>query len=347
MAVTLSPKRSGRKISGHGCFAISSFLERPSLLLRIVVLLIVVVLMFQMKLLNKVNEITSNITNLSDKNAAHSLLPPIEIRNSTRREKSSGRKEAINKAVEADYDTSAASSGATQNQIRHDDNNDEVNYDKYPNCPFRGSSLVESIYVYPVPASPDFQGDILSPHAQSYPIDEYPWVAVDAKAKADGSGPYDTTSQLVQYNTELMVRDVITHPDSCLRTNDPDRATLFYVPYLPSAEFHQGSLHLGDYSTTKYGQAIMDIVIDNKYDGWEKHFGLTSKYWKQRGGSDHILVFSEPMHGTWHPREFWVVASCFFHCEHDELVLTLSLLFFHTYRQQARQLSFHQQSIST
>ncbi|KAL3921094.1 MAG: hypothetical protein SGILL_002932 [Bacillariaceae sp.] len=175
--------------------------------------------------------------------------------------------------------------------------------DKYPDCPFKDSSLVESIYVYPVPGSAEWKGDILSEYSKSNTIDEYPWVAIDAKSKADASGPYDTTSQLVQYNTELMVRDVITHADSsCLRTNDPTKAKLFYIPYLPSAEFHAGKLHLGDYSTSKYGQAIMDILIENNFDGWETVFGLTSKYWKQRGGADHILVFSEPMHGTWHPR---------------------------------------------
>jgi hypothetical protein len=36
---------------------------------------------------------------------------------------------------------------------------------------------------------------------------------------------------------------------------------------------------------------------------WENAFGLTSKYWKRRGGADRILVFSEPLHGLWHPRK--------------------------------------------
>lgn len=104
-----------------------------------------------------------------------------------------------------------------------------------------------------------------------------------------------------QYTLELVVRDVLTHPESCLRTDDPERATLFYVPYLPSAEFHNGSLFGPDYSTSPYGQAIYD-AIEGNYDGWEDLFGLTSKYWKRRNGSDHILVFSEPLHGLSHPR---------------------------------------------
>lgn len=33
-----------------------------------------------------------------------------------------------------------------------------------------------------------------------------------------------------------------------------------------------------------------------------KRFGLSSDFWKRRNASDHILVFSEPMHGLYHPR---------------------------------------------
>jgi Exostosin family len=226
-------------------------------------LMIVIVLIFQLKLLNKVNDITSSIGSVNENNTAKSALPPLP---------------------------------SSSNQ--DNDNNNE----KYKDCIFHYSSLVDSVYVYPVPGTPEFQGNILSPYGQTHAIPEYPWVTVDAQAKSEGWGPYDTNSQLVQYNTELMVRDILTHPDSCLRTNDPEKATLFYVPYLPATEFHQGKLHLGNYSTTEYGQAIMDILERHDYKGWETSFGLTSQYWKRRGGSDHILVFSEPMHGLWHPR---------------------------------------------
>jgi hypothetical protein len=176
------------------------------------------------------------------------------------------------------------------------------NYGRYKNCPFRNSSLVESIYVYPVPGTPEFAGDVLSRYGQTHTIPEYPWISIDAQAKQEGWGPYDTTSQLVQYSTELIVRDILTHPNSCLRTNHPEQAKLFFVPYLPATEFHKGKLYVTNYSTTEYGQAIMDILDQHNYKGWETTFGLTSKYWKRRGGSDHILVFSEPMHGLWHAR---------------------------------------------
>ncbi len=112
---------------------------------------------------------------------------------------------------------------------------------------------------------------------------------------------YDLLFPSLQYNTELLVREIITNPNSCLRTHDPEQATLFYVPYMPATEFHNGNLSLGDYSPSPYGMALID-VLDHKYEGWESLFGLTSQYWHRRGGSDHILVFSEPLHGLWHPR---------------------------------------------
>jgi len=178
---------------------------------------------------------------------------------------------------------------------------------RYNDCPFQNSSIVESIYVYPHPGSPEWKGDILSDYVRhrvnsssNVTIEEYPWITNDLHSKTSGTGPYDYNSQLVQYNTELLVRDIIIHPDSCLRTYDPDKAKLFYIPYLPAAEFHNGSL-FPEKTRSKYGKAIQDIITEKKYDAWEKVFGLTSKYWKKRGGSDHILVFSEPMHGLWHP----------------------------------------------
>ena len=87
---------------------------------------------------------------------------------------------------------------------------------------------MDSIYVYPSPGSPEWEGDILSDFARSNKsrIDEYPWIANDIYCRDAGIGPYDVTSQLVQYNTELLVREIITNKDSCLRTYDPEKATL-------------------------------------------------------------------------------------------------------------------------
>ena len=170
-------------------------------------------------------------------------------------------------------------------------------------CPFRNSSIYRSIYVYPNhrDVNGGWNGDILSEYGKSGLSIPWPWIEIDKRLKAQGRGHYDVNDRQIQYSTELLVRDIITHPDSCLRTNDPETATLFYVPYLPSIEFHNGSLFRSNYSTSVHGKAVME-AIEGNYDGWEKVFGLTSKYWKRRQGSDHILVFSEPMHGLVHPR---------------------------------------------
>jgi len=131
---------------------------------------------------------------------------------------------------------------------------------------------------------------------------QWPWIKIDETAKQEAQAHYDVESQNVQYTTELLVRELMINPKSCLRTYDPEEATLFYVPYLPSTEHHMGHRLKTDYSTSPYGKAIMEIIDNEQYDEWESLFGLTSKYWKRRKGSDHILVFSEPMHGLYHPR---------------------------------------------
>ncbi len=164
-------------------------------------------------------------------------------------------------------------------------------------CPFRASPLYRSIYAYPSPGDDEWEGDILS----ASNVTSWPWIEIDRRIREAAQVHYDPSSQAVQYTTELLVRDIILHPKSCLRTKDPAKAKLFYVPYLPSVEYHNGSLTLGDYKTSPFGQALMDATAGD-YRAWESTFGLTSEYWQRRNGSDHILVFSEPLHGLWHPK---------------------------------------------
>ena len=189
------------------------------------------------------------------------------------------------------------------------DTNSDIDPDA--NCPFRDSPLYRSIYVYPSPGEERWKegkkvGIVLENQGTNSTTTttllEWPWIEIDQRAKRQSLFHYDRKGPAVQYATELLVRDIITHPDSCLQTDDPEKASLFYVPYLPSTEYHKGYSPLGDYQTSPYGQAILDILDDGNYTSWETLFGLTSTYWKRRNGSDHILVFSEPMHGLWHPR---------------------------------------------
>lgn len=278
---------SGNRIGGSRRNGKIITLSRPTtgvvmnrvsvVLLRIVLLLVTVVLLFQLKLVITVNNIQANVISTT---STTSTVPN------------------NNNIIDG------PSKQQSSQQTDSTKNVGMINKDKYKDCPFRDSSLVESIYVYPTPGSPEWDNDgsILSDYGRSNTIPAYPWVGIDQHSRENGIGPYQPTSQFVQYNTELLVRDVITHPDSCLRTYDPEKAALFYVPYWPATEFHNGTRMLGSFQQTPYGKALQDAIADGNYDNWERTFGLTSKYWQRRGGSDHIMVFSEPLHGLWHPR---------------------------------------------
>ena len=170
-------------------------------------------------------------------------------------------------------------------------------------CIFRNSPIYRKVYVYPNPGDPEWTGNILSPvgkNLSALPL--WPWLELDRISRENSRGHYNILSSNVQYTTELLVREIMTNPKSCLRTMDPEEATLFYVPYLPSVEHHVGHDAKTDYSFSPFGRAIVNILDEQNYTAWENTFGLTSKYWKRRSGSDHILVFSEPMHGLFHPR---------------------------------------------
>jgi Exostosin family len=175
-------------------------------------------------------------------------------------------------------------------------------------CIFRNSSLYRKIYVYPNPGTPEYAGSILSEAARASvkTPPAWPWIEHDRVARETNASHYDLDSQHVQYSTELLVREVLTNPRSCLRTHDPEAADLFYVPYLPSTEFHRGSKDESklDYNTSPFGMALLDILTRQNYTLWESPhlFGFTSRYWRRRGGRDHVLVFSEPFHGLVHAR---------------------------------------------
>lgn len=177
-------------------------------------------------------------------------------------------------------------------------------------CPFRNSPLYRKVYVYPNHGETDAgwgaNSSIMSPFGLENlsKLERWPWLDLDIEARNGTTSHYNPQSQNAQYSTELMVRDILTHPKSCLRTYDPESADLFYVPYMVSTEHHLASNnpHKTNMATSAYGAAIQDILTKQDHAAWERVWGLTSKYWKRRGGADHILVMSEPLHGLWHPR---------------------------------------------
>jgi len=110
-------------------------------------------------------------------------------------------------------------------------------------CPFRNSPIYRKVFVYPNHGDVEngWSGDILSEWGKDLDkLPRWPFLDVDIKSRNASSAHYNPKSQIVQYNTELLVREVITNPKSCLRTYNPEEADLFYVPYLPSVEFHIG-----------------------------------------------------------------------------------------------------------
>jgi hypothetical protein len=165
---------------------------------------------------------------------------------------------------------------------------------------FRHSPLYRSIFVYPSPGELEWTGDILS--SEGVNIESFPWQEIDRRTKTNEEYHYRfRDSRATQYSTELLVREIITNPNSCLRSYDPEKASLFFVPYPPSVEWHNGTQFPASFETRPYSQAILDAIGGN-YMEWRRLFGVTSTYWERRQGSDHILVFSEPCHGLTHPR---------------------------------------------
>ena len=224
------------------------------------------------------------------------------------------RIEATQTDVEPVSDTVNDNSTATSEPLASQLDNPDVDIidkksglvdDNDKDCPWRESPIYRKVFVYPNYGEVEngWSGSILSEAGRNLTsLPRWPWLDLDKHARHNQTGHYNIKSSNVQYTTELLVREIMINPKSCLRTYDPEQATLFYVPYLPSIEHHVGHDHKTDYSTSPWGSAILDILDRNNYTAWENQYGLTSKYWKRRAGADHILVFSEPMHGLWHPR---------------------------------------------
>lgn len=138
-------------------------------------------------------------------------------------------------------------------------------------CIFEDSELYRSIYVYPSPNEPHWKtSELVNEYGKTFNESSWPWIEFDDTARKNSRGHYNINSQNVQYTTELLVRELMVNPDSCLRTNDPETAKLFYVPYLPSIEHHKGTDRETDYSTSPYGQSIMNILEMKDYTLWEE-----------------------------------------------------------------------------
>ena len=225
--------------------------------------------------------------------AVHDELPPVAVPAAT--------------TTATTTATATATATATTAETTLDDPDHDHDHDPDPdaNCPFRNSSLYRSVYVYPTPGSDEWNSDpyhvVVNANASTV-TRPYPWMSIHEYEFLHETVHYNIHSKSMQYNTELLVQDILTHPDSCLTTKNPNTATLFYIPYLPSIEYHNGTEGLGSYETSPYAQAILDAAASNNYEAWQQVFGLSSRYWQRRNGSDHLLTMSEPCHGLTHPK---------------------------------------------
>ncbi len=174
-------------------------------------------------------------------------------------------------------------------------------------CIFRESPLYRSVFVYPSPGESEWndQADlILSEFGKTFSSSHrYPWQIIEERTRQNEEFHFRLRdARAIQYTTELLVREILMNPESCLRSNNPKTASLFFVPYMVSIEWHNGTQFPKSFETSSYGQAILDIMDFQNFDSWEKVWGYTSEYWKRRKGADHILVMSEGCHGLSHPR---------------------------------------------
>ena len=94
----------------------------------------------------------------------------------------------------------------------------------------------------------------LNSHGPS--IKSWPFEEIVKTAKAAGRGTLE--SQIVQYTTEHLARELFVNPDS----------------YLPSTEHHLCGERKTHFSCSDFGKAKATILDSNGYDLWESVFGL-------------------------------------------------------------------------
>ena len=98
-------------------------------------------------------------------------------------------------------------------------------------------------------------------------------MATSIRRKQNAASHDDIECQHVHFATELLIRELMVHPDSYLRELNPEEATLFYVPNF---------LILG----AKLSPTRRQVSLVKPF--WT-FWGLRSKYWRRNQGADHML----------------------------------------------------------
>ncbi len=203
-------------------------------------------------------------------------------------------------SVIATEDNVSSSSNSIQTMIEDPD----------ADCPFRHSPLYRSIFVYPSPHDTLLFNKMKSDRAGASNNGTviWPWLAINEEFREKKLLMFHVNQDWNHFSIEQCVHDMMTLPNSCLRTNDPERAKLFYVPHLETMYWH-GLDKLGKLPDewrnqkrmTPHGEALWEAIEgNNNYTLWEDWYGLTSYYWKRKQGADHFFVMAEPCNGLRH-----------------------------------------------
>ncbi|KAJ8599643.1 hypothetical protein CTAYLR_005383 [Chrysophaeum taylorii] len=102
---------------------------------------------------------------------------------------------------------------------------------------------------------------------------------------------------LAQFSIEMILHDFFRR--ACIRTMDPKRADLFYVPFYADVSYRAAGR---PDAPSRYERAILDLIEHRDPRAWERSFNVTGEYWLRKKGADHVLVQAAPVTGLRHPK---------------------------------------------
>lgn len=128
---------------------------------------------------------------------------------------------------------------------------------------------------------------------------EVPWtipsVRLAAEARVNRTLHVCKKCLMEQFALEYIVSDFFLQ--FCGRTFDPTEADFFYLPLIRDAEYRdvlQGKSN-AKRNPSYTEEALLNIIEKGNSAKWKNYFNVTDKFWRARGGSDHIIVMPAPV----------------------------------------------------
>ena len=124
---------------------------------------------------------------------------------------------------------------------------------------------------------------------------DLPSVRLGREARTNSSLHVCQKCMLEQFALEYIVGDFFSQ--FCGRTLDPSEADYFYLPLIRDAEYRVSidTKRPDKRQPSLTEVAILDILEKSESSKWMKLFNITDKYWRARGGSDHIIAMPAPV----------------------------------------------------